>query len=88
MACCGGSLAAVDAMPLAEYMAWMRYDAEEPLINGAMVDVLFASLKYVVAQVQSSKTLEPDSFRIYTERPAKTEAEIIATLRRLGFKEE
>lgn len=84
----GMSGSELDEMPVDEWLRWCKYDRQEPVINGYMLDVLFAKLMYVVAAVGGAKNVSMDTFRTFTDAPKKSSAEILATLRRVGFKEE
>ena len=83
----GMSLADVDDMPISEYLKWQKYDKHEPLINGYMLDVLFARLMYVVAAAAGCKNINYEQFLTFTEAPPKSNEEILSVLKRMGFKE-
>lgn len=76
----------IDEMPAGEYLSWMRYDAQEPIINGYMLDTLFAHLMYVIAAANGCKNVSLDTFRTFTAPPKKTKAQILSALKRLGLK--
>lgn len=59
-------------MPMAEYMAWQRYDAVEPLSVTAALDRLFSRLMFVTA---GNKKAHPNDFMTFDVEPEQKRIE-------------